>query len=465
MPTPLPAELVDQLKSIFPSNNLLLDSADCWPYGYDNSKLHHAPDAVVLPENHDQVISCVSLCNQYTIPLTTRGRGTGTTGASVPTSGGIVMSMERMNKILDCNIGNRSVRVQAGVTNLALQNYLKDKNFFWAPDPSSAEFCTVGGNLACNAAGPRAVKYGTTRENTLQLKAVTGNGETIYTGSKTTKGVVGLDLTRLIIGSEGTLAIITEAELKIIPLAPETNTLRSLYKNHQGACDAIQNIGSQLHIPCAIEFMDHHAIELIRTHSEVSLPSDARAMLMIEIDGDSESLPISTAKIEQALYNKEQIEIQHAKSDTEKKSLWQARKALSPILRNLAPNKINEDVVVPIPNLSKLIDMLDELSSKFNLPIVNFGHAGNGNLHVNIMYDAEDATQKQNAENCLSEIFKTVLTLDGTISGEHGIGISKRDYVSMEIGHQELALMRKIKSQFDPNLILNPNKSLPSTDI
>ncbi|MDW3096295.1 MAG: FAD-linked oxidase C-terminal domain-containing protein [Gammaproteobacteria bacterium] len=458
----LPDNLIDQLRKNFPGNNLLLEAADCWTYGYDNSKIHHPPDAVVLPVNHHQVVSCISLCNQFSIPLTTRGRGTGTTGASVPVSGGIVMSLERMDKILGCDIGNRSVHVQAGVTNLDLQNYLKEKNFFWPPDPSSAEFCTIGGNLACNAAGPRAIKYGTTRDNTLRLKAVTGYGETINTGSKTTKGVVGLDLTRLIIGSEGTLAVITEAELKITPLAPEKNTLRALYKNHQAACDAIQSIGSQLHPPCAIEFMDHHAIDLIRTHSEVSLPSNSRAMLMIEIDGDSESLPISTDKIEQALLNNGLIEIQHAKTGIEKKALWQARKELSPILRNLAPNKINEDVVVPVPNLSKLINALDELSSTFKLPIVNFGHAGNGNLHVNIIYDAEDATQNQNALNCLGKIFEKVLDLDGTISGEHGIGVSKRDHVSKEIGSQELELMRKIKSQFDPNLILNPNKSLPA---
>ena len=252
MSTSLSAEIIARLKIIFPEHSLLLEAADCWPYGYDNSKIHHPPDAVVLPDNHDQVVSCVQLCNQFLVPLTTRGRGTGTTGASVPIAGGIVMSMERMNKILSCDLGNRSVRVQTGVTNLALQNYLKEKNFFWAPDPSSAEFCSIGGNLACNAAGPRAVKYGTTRDNTLQLTAVTGDGHTIHTGSKTTKGVVGLDLTRLIIGSEGTLAIITEAELKIIPLAPERNTIRALYKTHQGAFDAIQTISSQLHSPCAI---------------------------------------------------------------------------------------------------------------------------------------------------------------------------------------------------------------------
>ncbi len=461
MPSILPADAVKQLTNIFKESSFLTDPADCWPYGYDNSKLHQPPLAVVLPNNHKQVVDCVNVCNQYKIPLTTRGRGTGTTGAAVPSIDGIVMSFERMNLILNCDTGNRSVRTQAGATNLQLQNFLKEKQFFWPPDPSSAEFCTIGGNLACNAAGPRAIKYGTTRDNVLQLKAVTGAGETIITGSKTTKGVVGLDLTRLIVGSEGTLAIITEAELKIFPLPNNKNTIRALYKNHQAACDAIQKINAQIHTPCAIEFMDHHAIELIRNHSEVSLPAEAQAMLIIEIDGDLDLLDISTPKIEQALSNSQEIEIKRAESEEEKSILWSARKALSPILRNLAPNKINEDVVVPIPMLSQLIDALDDLSNKYQLPIVNFGHAGNGNLHTNIMYDAEDSTQNKNALNCLNDIFDKTLELGGTISGEHGIGITKQNYVSKELGAAEINLMHRIKNQFDPNNILNPNKSLP----
>lgn len=453
--------LVEKLGQLLPKERLLTSSADCWPYGYDNSKLHSPPDVVVLPKTHTEIVECVQLCNEYNIPLTTRGRGTGTTGACVPTSGGVVLSMERMDKIIDFNPGNRSVRVETGITNLCLQNFLSDKGFFWAPDPSSSEFCTVGGNLACNAAGPRAVKYATTRENTLQLKAVTGQGRTISTGSKTTKGVVGYDLTRLLIGSEGTLAIITEAELKLIPKPPNTHTLRILFNDHQIACQVIQSINSQLHTPCAIEFMDHHAMDLIRKHSEVSLPNSANAMLMIEIDGDEESLQISCKHIHNILSSYDPVDIKIATSESERKELWQARKALSPILRSLAPSKINEDIVVPIPNLSKLIDHIDHLSNSHQLPIVNFGHAGNGNLHVNIMYDANDSTQNNNAKICLENIFELTLKLDGTISGEHGIGLTKLEFVSKEIGENELSLMRSIKQQFDPNNILNPNKSIP----
>jgi len=223
---PIQPAIAQALIAIFGQDNVYLDAADCWAYGYDNSKLHHPPDAVVMACSHQQVVACIALCQEQQIPLTTRGRGTGTTGAAVPTSGGIVLSLERMNQVLEFDPGNRSVRVQAGITNLALQDFLKRHQFFWAPDPSSAEYCSVGGNLACNAAGPRAVKYGSCRDNTLRLKAVTGNAETIVTGSKTSKGVVGLDLTRLLIGSEGCLAIITEADLKLLPLPSDKNTFR-----------------------------------------------------------------------------------------------------------------------------------------------------------------------------------------------------------------------------------------------
>ena len=456
-------DVQQQFRDIFSDNNMLTEPADVWPYGYDNSKIHHAPDLVVLPVSHDQIVDCVCLCNRHKIPLTTRGRGTGTTGASVPLKGGVVLSMERMNKIIDFDAGNRSVRVETGITNRELQNFLAQYHFFWAPDPSSADYCTVGGNLACNAAGPRAIKYGTTRENTLQLKAVSGDGKTIITGTRTSKGVVGLDLTRLIIGSEGTLAIISEAELKILPLPSHKILFRCLYESHQTACEAIQQLSAQIHIPCAIEFVDHHAMELIREYGDIDIPESAQAMLMVELDGDQQSLAVSTPLIEQALNNSGLIELKNAATEEDKKELWSARKSLSPILRNFAPDKINEDIVVPVPNLGLLIDTLDRLSKQYQIPIVNFGHAGNGNLHVNLLYDAEDASQNINAQACLEGVFSEVLKLGGTLSGEHGVGIMKRDYIAQEIGVNEIGLMRRIKNQFDPNGILNPDKGLPLT--
>ena len=458
----LAKEVVTQLNLIFSQDAVLTEAADCWAYGYDNSKLHSPPDAVVLPTTHEQVERCVQLCNQFSIPMTARGRGTGTTGASIPIRKGLVISLERMNKLLSFNRANLSVRVQTGITNQAVQEYLHAHGFFWAPDPGSAAYCSVGGNLACNAAGPRAIKYGTTRDSVLQLKAVTGSGNTIHTGSITSKGVVGLDLTRLLIGSEGTLAIITEAELKILPRPEQTNTLRVIFKNSQGACSAIENLTALSDRPAAIEFMDQHAIGLIKEYSDIDLPAAAKALLMINVDGDSSTLANATARVEAAVKNDALIEIKQASSAQDKQNLWQARKALSPILRTIAPNKINEDIVVPVPNLAAFVAALDELASHYQLPIVNFGHAGNGNLHVNIMYDASDSKQNDHAQRCLEDIFATALRLQGTLSGEHGIGLVKREYVGLELGREELALMHNIKRQFDPNNILNADKSLPS---
>ena len=441
---------------------VLNDQSDCWAYGIDNSKQHACPDLVVLPQHAEQIQLCIKICNEYKIPLTTRGRGTGTTGAAVPSHAGIVLSTERMNQILEFDAANRCIRVQPGVLNATVQKHAADKNLFWPPDPSSAEFCSVGGNLACNAAGPRAVKYGTSRENTLSLTAITGAGDIIHTGSATTKGVVGLDLTRLLIGSEGILAVITEALLKLSPIAERTDTIRALYSDANSAIQAVVDILAQNALPCALEFIDEGSLNLIRKHSKLALDKNANAMLMIEVDGLSNSVDAAVAAITQAANNSACIGIKNAKNAQDKKELWSARKALSPALRSFAPNKINEDVVVPVSQLPTLLKELSIISNKHGIPIFSFGHAGNGNLHVNLLYDANDTKQANAATQCLADVFDSVLSLNGTLSGEHGIGMAKRDFVKKEIGNTELTLMHKIKQQFDPNNILNPGKTIPS---
>lgn len=443
------------------TDSVLTDQGDCWTYGYDNSKQHTCPDLVLLPHQHEQIQQAVKICNQYNIPLTTRGRGTGTTGAAVPIQAGVVLSTERMNKILEFDYKNRNIRVEPGVLNVEVQKQAAEKNLFWPPDPSSSDYCSIGGNLACNAAGPRAIKYGTCRENTLSLTAITGSGETIHTGSATTKGVVGLDLTRLLIGSEGILGIITEARLKLSPKPECINTIRALYTDSITAIDAVVSVLAQSTPPYALEFIDSGSLDLIRKNSNLELDNNAQAMLMIEVDGLNDNIETSTQAVLSAANLTGCLDIQTATNEQQKKALWSARKALSPALRSFAPNKINEDVVVPVTQLPKLLAELQKLSDKYQITIFNFGHAGNGNLHVNLLYD--ESTQCDAAKNCLNEVFKLVLKLGGTLSGEHGVGIAKRDYVSQEIDATTLALMNKIKLQFDPNNILNPGKTLPNT--
>lgn len=458
----MPAAFLKQLAEQLGSDGLLTDPADCRAYGYDNSSLQGQPLAVALPDSHRQVAAIVGACRAHRINLIPRGQGTGTTGATVPQDDRtLVVSLQRMNRILEIRPDDRLMIVQPGVTNQAVQQAAAAHGFFWPPDPTSAAVCTVGGNLAYNSAGPRAVKYGTPRENTLALKAVTGSGETLYTGVSTTKGVVGYDFTRLLIGSEGTLAIITEATLKLTPLQPARRTLRAVYRDVHSAARAVSAIMAQPVVPCALEFMDGNALQMVKPEMGDSLPENASALLMIEVDGIESQLDqladavISAARVDGA------ISIEAARNAEQVAALWSVRKALSPALRRVAPKKINEDVVVPVSRIPDLVTVLEQLSAKHHIRIVNFGHAGNGNLHVNLMYDPADGDQQQRADACLEEVFATVLGMGGTLSGEHGIGLVKRNWVGKELDRTSLQLMHAIKAQFDPDGILNPGKAFP----
>ncbi|MES9958013.1 MAG: FAD-linked oxidase C-terminal domain-containing protein [Sedimenticola sp.] len=457
----MPGTIADQLKEIAGEKGVLTDPGDCWPYGYDNSRRHALPQAVVFATSHEQVAAIVQLCNRERINLIARGTGTGTTGATVPDRGGIVLSLERMNRILEIDPANRIARVQPGVSNKALQDALKAHGFFWPPDPTSAAICTVGGNLAYNSAGPRAVKYGTPRENTLGLRAVTGSGEEIRTGVNTTKGVVGYDLTRLLIGSEGTLAIITEAVLKLTPQAEAKSTLQATYRDMHAAAKAVSAIMAQPITPCALEFMDSTAISMVRDFSDLDLGTDVGALLMIEVDGPAHCLDESVQAVIAAARVDGCLEVHQARTSDEIAHLWRTRKSLSPALRNVAPKKINEDVVVPVSRIPELIDGLENISRESGITIVNFGHAGNGNIHVNLLANPDDPEEMKRAHQALDATFSLVLDLGGTISGEHGVGIEKRDFVTREIDPVTLRIMQDIRRQFDPNGILNPGKTIP----
>ena len=462
-PGPLPGALSAELGALFTGRDLLTAASDCWSYGYDNSRQHAVPQAVCFARDANQISALIKLCREYQVPLVTRGRGTGTTGATVPLRGGIVLSMEQMRTQLDIDPDNRLAQVSPGYTNQELQQAAASHGFFWPPDPTSAAVCTIGGNLAYNSAGPRAVKYGTPRENTLGLQAVTGTGDSLKTGVATTKGVVGYDLTRLLIGSEGTLAVITGATLKLTPLAEAKHTLQAIYRDIHAAAEAVSRIMAQPVTPCVLEFMDGAAIDMVRDYSDLGLPVDARALLMIEVDGPAAGIDASAARIADAARGNGCLQVDTAVTKAEVERLWQTRKALSPALRNVAPKKINEDVVVPVSQIPALISGLEELATEFGVTIVNFGHAGNGNIHVNLLVDPDDPVQMAAATPCLDAVFDLVLSLDGSLSGEHGIGWVKRNFVDRELDHTSLQLMQAIKRQFDPDNILNPGVGLPDS--
>ncbi len=455
-------ELLERLSRILPSHGLLTDAADGLMYGFDNSKRHGQPLAVALPTAAAQIVDIVRACRDASISITARGRGTGTTGAAVPDTGAVVVSFERMNRIVAIDPTQRSAVVEPGVLNGDLQTAAKALGFFWPPDPTSAPFSTIGGNLACNAGGPRTVKYGASRDNVLAVTAVDGRGRLFTSARPLAKQSAGYDLSRLLVGSEGTLALIVEATLRLLPVPEASRGLSATFSDVAAASQAVTRIMAQSVTPSALEFLDGKSLALARTHGGDVVPV-AGAMLLIEIDGTAASLDGQGDAIREAVAVEGLLAFGAARDAGDRERLWAARKALSPALRAVAPMKINEDVVVPVPRLPDLTAFLDDLERDSGIAIVCFGHAGNGNLHVNLMFDPADPAQSAAAPIALRRLFEQVVALGGTLSGEHGIGLAKRDFMALALDPVALELMRGIKREFDPDNLLNPGKLLPPT--
>lgn len=431
-------------------------------YASDETPRACTPEAVLFPAGHDHVAGIVALAARERLPITPRGAGSGNVGGALPTAGSLVVSFECMNHILEFDPDNRLMVVEPGVVTDDIDALAATAGLMYAPDPGSGAYSRIGGNLAMNAAGPRAVKYGTTRDHVLGLRAVLGDGREIRTGSRTTKYATGYDLTRLLVGSEGTLALITEATLKLLPAPRRVATLRVCYGSNRTACEAVIRTMRQPVVPYALEFMDHRSIEAIREYGAAEgLPAGTQAALMVEVEGDEEDIPRHLAALEAALRGDGLLAIQSGFSAAEIAHLWTARKSLSHAVKKIAPLKINEDVVVPVGKLADLVDAIDALGHRHALPLVAFGHAGNGNLHVNLMVHSDDADEMTRARACRRELVETVLGLAGSLSGEHGIGSEKRAFVGLEFEPTTLELMRQVKALFDPCGILNPGKKLP----
>jgi D-lactate dehydrogenase len=431
-------------------------------YACDETPRRVEPDAVLFPASHDDVAALTRIAFEHRIALTPRGAGSGNVGGALPAPGSVVVSFECMRRVLEFDPVNRLIVVESGVITEEIDRLARSAGLFYPPDPGSGAYCRIGGNLAMNAGGPRAVKYGVTRDYVLGLRAVTGDGREIRTGCRTTKGVTGYDLTRLLIGSGGTLALITEATLKLLPAPEAVATLRVCFASSRDALDAVNRVMQQSVLPCALEFMDHRAIDAIRpTGTADDLAPGTRALLMVEADGAATDLPRQIAALEQALAGNGLLEIKSGFTRDDITRLWIARKSLSHAVKQIAPLKINEDVVVPVSNLAGFVDFIDHTAHTHRLAVVSFGHAGNGNLHVNLMVHPDDADEMERARVAHDAILMRVLALGGTLSGEHGIGTEKRRFVPQEIDAATLGLMRAIKQQFDPHGLLNPGKLFP----
>jgi glycolate oxidase len=450
---------MNRLSSVLPGKTST-EPEDLICYGFDASGLGAQPSAVVWPENVEDVVAVMKFSAANEVPVIPRGAGSGMTGGAVPTKGAIVMSLERMNKILEMDRENMQALVEPGVINGTLQKTLEWQGFFYPPDPASMEFCTIGGNVAENSGGPRAIKYGVTRDYVLGLEAVLSGGEVITTGVRTAKGVVGYDLTRLLVGSEGTLAVVTKIRLKVLPLPQDIITLLALFKDLEKAGTAVTQIMAKGIIPRTLEFLDRGAVTAVENYKPVGLPKDAEAILLVELDGHPTAITKEAEQISEICAKLGGDTIM-AEDEVARDKIWEARRAVSPALYHLMPTKINEDIVVPRSMIPRMLLKLRGLSEKTGIKIVNFGHAGDGNIHVNLMVDRNNAEEYERARRLVREIFAATIELGGTISGEHGIGLTKSEYITMEIRPVELGLMKKIKAVFDPKNLLNPGKIFP----
>ncbi len=454
----LKPDIYKKLRQIVGKDHCLYAMEDRVCYAYDATAHRFLPDAVVFPANREEVAAILKLATQEGFYVTPRGAGSGMTGGSVPVSGGVVMVMTRFNQIIQIDRDNLVAHVEPGVTTGAFARAVEHEGLFYPPDPSSAEFSTLGGNAAECAGGPRAVKYGVTRDYVLGLEIVLPAGEIIKTGTQTVKGVVGYDLTRLMVGSEGTLGVITRLTVRLLPKPALTRTLTVIYDQMEAAASTVSEIVRQGIIPATIEFMDQASIICVEEYLKAGLPVSAQAMLIIEVDGGEQEVRHSLERIEALCRDSGAREFRIAKTEQEAALIWKARKAVSPALFKYGPDKINEDIVVPRSRIPDMVKRIRRLSAETGLTMVSFGHAGDGNIHFNIMLDKKEAAQKEKADRAVSDIFDYTLELGGTISGEHGVGISKSDYMSREIHKDALDLMKRIKKAFDPAGILNPGK-------
>jgi len=451
-------DIFREIETIVGSNGLSTKKEDCLVYSYDATGKSFLPEGIVFPRTPEQVSDIFKLATRHLFPIVPRGAGSGMTGGSVPVAGGLVLVTSRMNQILDIDEKNFTARVGPGVITADLHKAVEAKGLFYPPDPASSAVCTIGGNIGECAGGPRAVKYGVTRDYVLGLKAVLSSGALISTGVSTAKGVAGYDLTRLIVGSEGTLALVTEITLRLLPKPAAVKTMAVFFDQMSLAAQTVSAVMKQALIPRCVEYLDQASLALVRQRLSFSLPDRARALVILEIDGSETEVDMASRSVSKFCLQNGALAVKIAKDARETAVLWEARKALSPILYKIAPHKLNEDIVVPISKIPDMVKAIEKIQKTSGLTVVSFGHAGDGNIHCNIMYDRTDPDQAARAHQAMDDLFGHTLRLGGTITGEHGVGITKMDYLPKEIGPEELALMKGIKQVFDPENILNPGK-------
>jgi glycolate oxidase len=454
-------EIVKNLQEIVGTENVKSDKAHLIAYCYDATKDRFEPDAVVFPRDEKDVQKILKYCNENKIIIVPRGAGSGFTGGALPANGGIILSLERhMNQILEIDMENMVARVQPGVVNMNLQKAVEEVGLFYPPDPASEEYSTLGGNVSENAGGMRAAKYGITKDYVMALRAVLPSGEVIQAGKKTIKDVAGYNVAGILIASEGTLAVITEITLKLIPKPKHKKTYMGIFPNVNSAMNAVFKSLANGANPVAMEFLDSLVIQALREKLNVDLPASAGAVLVGDVDGNlTQEVDFQLNTLEKSFFENGATEFIKAQDEEHAKELWYARRNASPSITIFGTKKLNEDISVPRSCLPQALENIYKIGEKYGMKVPCFGHSGDGNIHVNVMVkDKNDPKQMEDGHKAIEEIFQMVVDMGGTLSGEHGIGTAKAPYMGIAFSNVEMELFRSIKKAFDPNNILNPKK-------
>jgi glycolate oxidase len=455
-------EVIEKLEAAIGADKVLTSPIDLVAYSFDGTFEQHMPDVVVLPETNEDVTAIVQVAAQHDVPLVPRGMASGLAGGSIPSRGGIVLTLNRMNRILEIDEENMTATVEAGVVTADLQDEVEKLGLFYPPDPSSIKQSTIGGNVACNAGGPRCLKYGVTGDYVLGLTVVLADGRVVRTGGKAIKYVTGFNMNQFFVGSEGALGIITEVILRLTAKPPFARTALVQFPTLEDAGRSVHAVLTRGLVPAAMELLDETAIECIEQAMNLGLPLDVEAIMVIEADGaDEKSVEREIDAIANICLETGASRVDVARSEKEREDLWRARRSVSPSLARKAPNKLGEDITVPRSEIPEAIRRIKEISDRYGLEIVVFGHAGDGNLHPNILFDRRIPEQWDKVEDIVGEIFQVALDLGGTLSGEHGIGTFKLPYVMEALGPASVNIQWRVKQALDPQNILNPGKVLP----
>ncbi|MEA3467867.1 MAG: FAD-linked oxidase C-terminal domain-containing protein [Thermodesulfobacteriota bacterium] len=457
-------KIFQKIVRIVGQDNCSRDLEELHCYSYDSSKQTFLPDAVALPNSTAQVAALVRLANEHLFPIVARGAGSGTTGGALPTAGGLVLSCARLNHILEIDSDNQIAIVEPGVITGEFQQTLKKHNLMYAPDPASLKFCTLGGNAAECAGGPSAIKYGVTKDSIIGLEVVLANGETLTTGTRTEKGVVGYDLTRLFIGSEGTLGIITKIITRLLPLPEHKETFLLQSSSLQKATELVAIILQHNILPCTLEYLDKTALRLVSDLLPNQPEDDIQAMLIIEIDGSRQHVEEQSNRLKTLTAEENTCTLQQATTEEDIREIWLARRSISQASFKLSPYKTSEDVVVPRNLIPELVHFCEDLAKDLKITILTFGHAGDGNIHVNIMAADGSAQESTKSVKAKTALFHKVISMGGSLSGEHGVGITKAPFISLELDKTSIMVMRQLKNMFDPKNIMNPGKIFPDNE-